>query len=450
MALNFTSISRSAAFAPNAPFPLDARSIFDDYSVALASAKTAVNIGTVGAKSAFYFGQTVTVLNPTTNAVRVFSIVKGEDGVGGLQEVGAATLGDDKTIILENGTLSLKDFGKQYYKYVPKSTVIEGTWTYPGTMPGTGKIGDYAQAGDVWYIMNENGWEVAAEEPNLLAEKYVLTQGWKSNLTPKSAQIEGVDCIAWYEPSTVTVEDVSALVSGMETRVTNLEGSVTTLNGDASTEGSVKHTVANIIATYFEGADSEKIDNFKELVEWANAHQTDVVGMNTAIETNSINIQQLTEFVGTLPEGSVATTIVGYIQEVAATAAAAVKSVTAHATKNGYIVVDDIEVKVYELPTASIDTLGGVKVDSTTIVIAGDGTISVGTIPVSKLNQEELSALLEETKSAAVTAAAEAAALVHVLKTEVATEVDPDRASETFVISEKALLDSMNWKTVME
>ena len=47
--------------------------------------------------------------------MKVYSIV---DTAGTLQEVGSATMGDDASIVLTNSTLSLKNWGARYYRWV--------------------------------------------------------------------------------------------------------------------------------------------------------------------------------------------------------------------------------------------------------------------------------------------------------------------------------------------
>lgn len=96
------------------------------------------------------------------------------DESGNWVEVGAKTLGDDKTITLsDEGVLSLKNFGVQYYAY------------------------------------GEDG-------------NYTLTTGFKAGLQPQVHEVSsGVYEIAWYEPSSTTVEGLASRLSTLETRVDN-------------------------------------------------------------------------------------------------------------------------------------------------------------------------------------------------------------------------------------
>lgn len=122
MALNFGKLNFSTSFNPTSAFPLDARYYFESYSSAAAAAATAEEAGS--SNTVYFFGEQLVVVED--NKATLYLIQKKSEGDGGeLVEVGSKTLGDDKTITLENGTLSLKDFGKAYYKYVAKTDQAE-------------------------------------------------------------------------------------------------------------------------------------------------------------------------------------------------------------------------------------------------------------------------------------------------------------------------------------
>lgn len=95
----------------------------------------------------------------------------------------AGALGDAKTIDTVAGQLSLHDFGVQYYKYVPATENAEATYT--------------------------------------------LTQGFKAGLVPKIVSSGDGYALAWYEPSSVTVE-------GLESSIQTLTDDVGTVEGKAN------------------------------------------------------------------------------------------------------------------------------------------------------------------------------------------------------------------------
>lgn len=128
-------------------------------------------------------------------------------------------LTDNKTIeTLEDGaTLSLKDFGKKYYIYVPSS--------------GSEENGDFVAA-------HYTAQNVDAEHP------------WKEGLEPKVVEENGKLVLGWFEPNQETLE-------GIADSITNLQGQINDLNDEVqnasnsiitlgATLGDLKTSVTNI------------------------------------------------------------------------------------------------------------------------------------------------------------------------------------------------------------
>lgn len=162
--------------------PLDIYSVFDSYEDAVIFAAT---------NAVAYEGQVLAVTeNGDTTVYVITPALQGKITIDEtetdiyLKEVGKATLGDNKSIVLsEDGILSLKNFGVEYYAY----TEIEG------------------EDGESSY-------------------EYVKTTGWKDGLTPKVVKVtdgEGNESfeIAWYEPSTTTVEGLNDLIDTLTVKV---------------------------------------------------------------------------------------------------------------------------------------------------------------------------------------------------------------------------------------
>lgn len=479
MAINgfdYGYIEFNAPFLPAGSFPLDARSLFSSFEAANVAAKSAVAPGETG--SNYYHGQIISVLS--TDGITHYTI----ETNGSLTPVGAQTSGDDKTIKLNNGVLSLVNFGERYYKYIAKDTIMEGDYSYPDNMPSTASNGTYLMVADVWYIMSSEGWVVADSEPNT-SERYELTEGWPANkgLTAQAVlNAEGTAYeLAWYEPSTVTVEGLSQSLAAMQTNIDAIDAKVdnaantananklaiAVLNGDASIEGSVDYKIAAILDAYLTGdGDTSKMDSLKDLINWAEQHETDVASYGTDINANKQAIADLEALVGKLPDGIVATDVIGYIQELytkcltdasqfataeqGARADTAVQKVVAGET-NGHIAVDGVDVKAYELTPATITELGGIKPDGTSIKVAEDGTASVGNVDYTKITG--LDTQLENNKNAAVEAAGQAADEKYVAKENIVAEgsiaENVDAASDGKVISEKLFMSAMGWKTEM-
>lgn len=270
-------------------------------------------------------------------------------------------------------------------------------------------------------------------------------------------------------------------------RITTNTTAITLLNSDASTEGSVKYQIAQAVANIMENPD-ETINSITELVDWISNHAEDALALSNNVTANSTAIQALSTLVGTLPEDITATTVIGYIAELVdaeklraiaaetalgnridalgtaananttdfataaqgALAATAVQSVE-ESTTNGKISVDGVDVDVYELPVASSTIVGGVTVDNTSITADSSGKISVAAVDSSKVTGLDTS--LTSTKEAAITSANEYTDENAVLVENIATSTDVAEsvtdASDTKVISEKAVLDALTWKTSM-
>jgi len=519
-------LGRAVAFMPETAFPLDARVYFGSYTEAAAAAKSAKPAGSN--ESIYFYGQQIYVVE---NDVVTTYLIQVD---GSLKEVGSATLGDEKTISLgEDGVLSLKNFGKQYYAYVPADVIIEGTYTTADELPTEGvNAGEYAKVGDAYYLYNGEAWAVATTAPKTQAE-HVLTEGWQTGLEPKvvaAASGDGYE-LAWYEPSSTTVEGLNSIVAGVQTSVSNLADAVAAnktaaeqdvadeaaareaadselntkiagntaainkLNGGAENEGSVLHTVNTVLAQLVGDGSQETIDSLTELVEWANSHSTEVVEMSNDIEQNKVDISALETLLGTLPEGVTATTVVAYIAEavkaeetraLAAEKALSDRLDTAEATlnglgtaaqadaddfataeqgakadtavqsvvssDNGYVAVDNDKVKVYELPAAKVNQLGGITPDGASIVTDDNGVASVSAVDSSKVTG--LDAKLEATQNAAEAAAQEytdenAVAKSSVVATAAEAAASVDEASAEKVASEKLILELFTWKTEM-
>ena len=519
-------LSYAVALVPDSAFPLDGRAYFGSYDAAYTAAQSAKPAGS--SESKYFYGQQLYVVE--NDVVTTYLIQTN----GTLKEVGAVTLGDNKTISLsDNGVLSLKSFGVGYYAYIPKDVVIEGEYTTVDELPAA-NAGEYALVGESYYKYDGSAWTVAEDgfTPNTEA-KHVYTEGWKTGLEPKvvaSASGDGYE-LAWYEPSSTTVEGLTSIVAGVQTNVDNLaqavvnnkaeaaadveaeataraeaddalrarivanEGAITTLNGDASTEGSVLNTINDVLTQLVGDGTQTTIDSLTELVEWANEHSTDVVEMNNQITKNKTDISALNTLLGTLPEGITSTTVIAYIAEAVAaeqtraeaaekalgdrltaveedvnglgTAAGkaiedfatadqgakadtAVQSVVASST-NGHIAVDNEDVKVYELPAAKVNQLGGVMPDGSSIVTDDTGKASVAAVDYTKVTG--LGTQLEANKNAAVEESntytdENAVAKTDVVTTETIAD-SVEAASEGKVISEKVLLDMLTWKETM-
>ena len=164
--------------------PLDIYSVFDEYNEAVKFAAT---------NAVAYEGQvlavtengdtTVYVITPAKQGTIVIDEVETDIY---LKEVGSATLGDNKGIVLTDGVLTLKNFGVEYYAYDSE----------------------------------KKAWDEEA------------TEGWVEGLQPKVINVgttdEPVYEIAWFEPSSTTVEGLSESIGTLTERVATAEGTIKT------------------------------------------------------------------------------------------------------------------------------------------------------------------------------------------------------------------------------
>lgn len=185
------------SFSRGNPIPLDKSSLWFSMEEMSNYSKT---------DATAYVGQMLALVNETDNSATAYII---SNAAGDLVEVGAATLGDNKTITLdEKGVLSLKNWGKEYYKWVDA-------------------VGEEGQ----------EGYVAAHHEKQLVDE----THPWIAGLEPKSvAGTDGTFEIAWYQPSTTTVEGLSSTVNTLRTSVETIQQTI----GGVDTEGTILHDLA--------------------------------------------------------------------------------------------------------------------------------------------------------------------------------------------------------------
>ena len=194
----FNYMAFPQSFSRGNPIPLDKSAVWYDFAAMVEYAQS-------GATA--YVGQVLAYVNEADNTAKAYIIA---DTNGTLTEVGAATLGDNKTIVLEEGTLALKNWGKEYYRWVDA-------------------VGEEGKEG---YVAGHH-------------EKQVVdgTQPWIAGLEPKAvAGADGTFELAWYQPSTTTVEGLNSTVSSIRTTV---EG-ITAALGDAETDGTIRGDIADL------------------------------------------------------------------------------------------------------------------------------------------------------------------------------------------------------------
>lgn len=180
---------------------LDSTSVWYSYDLMAAYAKGGQFAVDAGVAVTSYVGQVLTLVDETKNIATAYVIM---DAAGTLQEVGAKTLGDEKTISLTNGVLGLKNWGKEYY-----------AWIEP--------VGEEGEDG---YIAGHHQKQVVdADHP------------WLAGLEPKATTAtDGTIEIAWYQPSTVTIQGVSSAITTVQNTVANLSAGIGSAEDEAGAE----------------------------------------------------------------------------------------------------------------------------------------------------------------------------------------------------------------------
>ena len=146
MALDFGKLNFSTSFNPTSAFPLDARTYFESYELAVAAAATAEEVGS--STTTYFYGETLAVYDKEASTVNLYQITPEKT----LKAVGSTVLGDDKSIEINDGKISIKGLstaeeGAQLVvsngqvKWVkPDTTTVEGLSTAVSALQQT--VGD--------------------------------------------------------------------------------------------------------------------------------------------------------------------------------------------------------------------------------------------------------------------------------------------------------------------
>ena len=199
---DFNVMYLPAAIQRNNPIPLDSTAVWYDYDL---MAAYAANDPTA------YVGQVLSLVKDGVAKAYIISNV-----AGALEEVGSAVVADNKTIVLENGAVAFKDFGKRYYKYNAETE-------------------EYSLQ------------EVDADHP------------WVAGLEPKVTSENGQLVLGWFEPNSTTLEGVNSALSTLQTSVSDLQGTVEALDTKVTAYGTLMDNVFTKDETLAEIAKAEHL-----------------------------------------------------------------------------------------------------------------------------------------------------------------------------------------------
>lgn len=175
---DFNVMGLPMAISRNNPIPLDKTAVWYDMGAML---------DYVSNDPTAYVGQILGLVNEDAKTATAYIITSDR---GAIKEVGAATVVDNHTIVLnDNGALSLNDFGKAFYKYVPATETEEAKYVKVN-------VGDLDSEGNAY--------------------------AWSSGLEPKAVLENGNYVLGWYEPNPTTMEGVSASIAALQNSVAGL------------------------------------------------------------------------------------------------------------------------------------------------------------------------------------------------------------------------------------
>lgn len=173
-------------------------------------------------------------------------------------------------------------------KAVAAQTDVDALETYVGTIP----IG--ATATDVIGYVNEKTSGIA-------------TDSSLNELKTRVATAEG--------KITTNEGDITALqgrADAVEAKATANAAAITTLNGTGT--GSVKKQIDDAFNDFAtKVTDDNVVNTYKELIDYCATHSAEVAEMAGDIDKNKTAIDTLSKFVGTLPEGTSAASVIEYI-----------------------------------------------------------------------------------------------------------------------------------------
>lgn len=173
-------------------------------------------------------------------------------------------------------------------KAVAAQTDVDALETYVGTIP-TG-----ATATDVIGYVNEKTSGIATDASlNELKTRVTTAEG-------KITTNEG---------------DITALqgrADAVEAKATANAAAITTLNGTGT--GSVKKQIDDAFNDFAtKVTDDNVVNTYKELIDYCATHSAEAAEMAGDIDKNKTAIDTLSKFVGTLPEGTSAASVIEYI-----------------------------------------------------------------------------------------------------------------------------------------
>lgn len=168
------------------------------------------------------------------------------------------------------------------------------------------KIGDGETTFENLKPINGVQVEIAADGKSVVMEDSVFKLAGFDAAEVGAQPRKTANGLEWVVPSTDTLEGLQSTVAGMQSdiktlqeivgvsagedplvgRVKTVEDAIGVLNGDATVEGSVKKTVADAINEFAtKVSDDEVVNSYKELIDYAAEHGSEVAAITGDITT---------------------------------------------------------------------------------------------------------------------------------------------------------------------
>ena len=163
------------------PIPLDQSDIWYDYADMVAYAKT---------DPVAYVGQILCYVNEREGEAEAYIILNTD---GDIQRLGSASVDDRSIEIDSGGQLALKDWGVQYYTYIPAVKDADGN------------------------VITPSGYKLQKVDKN---------HPWMPGLQPRVASENGQMVLAWYEQNLESLDGVEATIQALKESVQGLEAEV--------------------------------------------------------------------------------------------------------------------------------------------------------------------------------------------------------------------------------
>lgn len=231
---DFGTLNFAVAFNPQTAFPLDARYYFSTLADATTAAQSAVEVGS--SDGTYFIGENLVVVTSTDATLYVIQPDKT------LKAVGTSVLGDGKSIVVSDGTVSIKGFADAAVNQQPRKNASgEIEWYTPDTSTVAGladTVGQHTQQ------INTLTSDVSTLQTTV-AEKANSTDVYTKTETDNKikAAVSSV-----YKPAgSIAFIDLPALTSDNEGKVYNITDEFTTTNNFVEGAGKKYSAGQNVV-----------------------------------------------------------------------------------------------------------------------------------------------------------------------------------------------------------